>query len=336
MIITSENLERPEYFNINILRNYVKSLRNFDTSDYLDKKLRSINYFFQREKLNAAVIGISGGIDSALTLKLLIEASKIPNSPIKKVLGLLLPIHGTGTSGQDEATRKGKLLCDNIKLENNLILDYKIIDLTIPYREYIDASKIKTSNWTKGQLASVVRMPCLYYFASILRDDYEGHNYKSLVVGTTNRDEGSYVGFFGKTSDGMVDLQPIADLHKSEVYKLAEKLNIETDIIHAPPQGDVFDGRTSEEMMEVPYWFVEMYTNILCILNTNNSSNPITYERFQKVIDLRDNFTEIEFELFQDYTEKIEKLHQFNLHKYRVGMPCHFLDIQDRKVPGGW
>src|SRR5690606_27646773 len=127
--------------------------------------------------------------------------------------------------------------------------------LTRSYKEYIWNTPFEQNNWDEGQLASIVRTPCLYYNAAIL----QSQGFKSIVVGTTNRDEGSYIGFFGKASDAMVDLQPIADIHKSEVYEVAKLLNIPQEIIDAKPRGDVYDGRCDEEMIGAPYWFLEMY-----------------------------------------------------------------------------
>jgi NAD+ synthase (glutamine-hydrolysing) len=85
--------------------------------------------------------------------------------------------------------------------------------------------------WAAGQLAPYLRTPTLYYLTSLLTQE----GMKAVVCGTTNRDEGAYLGFFGKASDGMVDLQLIADLHKSEVYALGKLLAVPEKILTRTP-----------------------------------------------------------------------------------------------------
>jgi hypothetical protein len=127
-----------------------------------------------------------------------------------------------------------------------------------------------------------------------------------VVVGTTNRDEGAYLGFFGKASDAMVDLQPISDLHKSEVRALARHLGVPDDLVDAVPSGDVHDGRVDEEMIGA------------------------TYDDVELALRMR------ELELPARGPAAIERKHVENAHKYRVGDPAVHLDVMPRGVPGGW
>lgn len=294
-----------------------RSLRQFDPSVLLDRKIERINHFFLQNNLNACVIGISGGIDSAVGLKLLELAMHRKNSPIKKIMALIMPIDCSGTSGQDQATARA------MELIKQTDCDYLVQDLTAANASYIkqfaDNSEFKANAWAIGQLASIVRTPCLYFHAALLQQQ----GLRSLVVGTTNRDEGAYLGFFGKASDAMVDLQPIADLHKSEVYQLAELLSVPQSIMQSAPRGDVWDNKTDEEMIGAPYWFIELYL-------------------LMKEFNLLDEFIltnylqESDRVLFQTYASAIEKQHQKNLHKYQVGNPAHFIDCLSRKILGGW
>lgn len=309
----------------------MKKTRAFDTDAYLSKKREAINKFFHNNRLNAAVVGLSGGVDSAVTLMLLLSASDMYGSPIKKVVAVIAPIHNDGVTGQDEATQKAKNLVKKFSFVPQLEAVYcplknaakEIIDNSYPLTYVNGEEKVGfchlMNSWVTGQMDSVLRTPVFYMQAARLQDD----GYKSLVVGTTNRDEGSYIGFFGKASDGMVDLQPIADIHKSEVYKLAVELGVTQEIIGDEPKGDVWDGRVDEEMIGAPYWFLEMYLNFkmqsnITIEDTLAGLNPGELERFKK------------------YAFAIEKLHTINAHKYKVGSPAHFIDIMPRTVPGGW
>lgn len=286
-----------------------RSKRNFKTDAYINMKIKSINNFFRINKLDSAVIGISGGVDSALVLALLHKAREQKDSPIKKIRCLVMPIYGRGVTDQSSAVDIALRMIDSYSAE------YQVLNLTDAYESIVKQKQENVgdhNDWVDGQMASVLRTPMFYYQAAIL----QAQGYKSLVVGTTNRDEGSYIGFFGKASDAMVDLQPIADLHKSEVYKVAKKLYVTDEILNAIPKGDVWDRRVDEEMIGAPYSFLEDY---LLLLESE--------EDFSK-----EDFSDEE----NSYIDNIEKIHKMNSHKYSVGSPAHFIDVLPRKIPFGW
>ncbi len=320
-----------------------REYRKFDAAKYLKDKTKAINDFFRDNKLDAAVVGVSGGIDSALVFSLLDHAAKQKGSPIKNILGLIMPIHGNGTTNQMEAEHKATYFLSQFKRE------FSIVDLTDAYNGYTKKTRTTRFNeqpsaWANGQLASVVRTPCLYYHAAILQN----RGFKSVVVGTTNRDEGSYIGFYGKASDGMVDVNIISDLHKSEVYKVAKLLgNINDEITVAKPSGDVYDGKNDEEMIGAPYWFLEMYLTLKNVQEFDIYKNIGIYEGKEKdlfvgpILKISNAFNEMHKSAkhkkqYNIYAEAIEKLHEKNKHKYEVGMPCHFVDVMERTVHGGW
>lgn len=281
--------------------------RNFKTEDYVSAKIEALNNFFNVEKLDSCVVGISGGVDSALVIKLLYEASKLPNSPIKKIIGLIMPINCLGTSGQDLATNKAIEYCKESGY------DYNLLDLSEAIKPYLEGMQhYRPSNWSIGQLASIVRTPALYFQAAILQQC----GYRSIVVGTTNRDEGSYIGFFGKASDAMVDLQPIADLHKTEIYQLAEYYNIPEYITGDKPKGDVWDGKCDEEMIGAPYEFLQIF-----LLAKNLGIDLYKLEDFKE---------------YEEWFINIEKIHKTNLHKYKVANSARFINVLDSDIIGGW
>jgi NAD+ synthetase len=322
-------LQHPEKkLTLKDIEKRTKRLRGFDVNSYIEKKIEAINDFFIWAKLDSAVIGISGGIDSAIVFALLSKASKVEGSPLKKVLGINMPIYGVGTSNQIIGTKRSGLLTKFCTAN----VRFTTIDLSSVFNSYVDRSLDTKSTWAQGQLASIVRTPCLYYHAAILQAEGK----KSIVVGTINRDEGSYIGFFGKASDAMVDLQPIADIHKSEVYAVAEVLGIPEEIINATPAGDVWDGRNDESMIGAPYWFLEMYL-LLKEFDSDNRSFEYTMETpymdIQKISQL---LKDDEKEIFEKYAKNIEDLHDTNRHKYQVGKPSHFIDILNRHIRGGW
>lgn len=291
------------------LKKYCKNLRNFCALSTIVSKTKAINKFFTDENLDCAVVGLSGGIDSSLVYYMLLHAASVPGSPIKRVQGLFLPIKTPGTTGQDTAKFfYNELINSVISLYPEKFYSQEI-NLTKAAQAYYDEIH-PYSDWGKGQIDSIVRTPALYGYAAKLQE----LEYKSIVVGTTNRDEGAYIGFFGKASDGMVDLQPIADLHKSEVYTLSRILKVPQEIIDRVPEGNVWNAQIDEDMIGAPYWFLELYQ----ILLEHKATYLISY--------IQDCPEAVKWAL------NIESCHTKNLHKYKVGSPARYIDVLQRII----
>ena len=236
----------------------IRKKRNFNPKEYIEQKSNLLNEYMNKYGLKACVIAISGGIDSAVVLGIVKKASEQTNSPIKKIMPMLLPIlKSTGVTNQNEATNRGKELCEKLDLKPY------IIDLTSVNNEIRKSLEpvieIKGEDWAIGQLGPYSRTPVLYYTTSLLNQEGFG----AIICGTTNKDEGAYLGYVGKASDGMVDVQVISDIHKSEVYQVARELGIPKSIIEAIPSGDMYDSRTDETVFGASYDFVELYLNYL-------------------------------------------------------------------------
>lgn len=282
----------------------LRARRNFDVDRVLDAKVALLNGYFARCGLTAAVVGVSGGVDSAVTLGLLQRARAAPGAPIRRLIAACMPMFTDGATSQAEATGRGREVAAWAGAE------LRAIDLTAAHIA-MRAALGHLSPWASGQLVSTLRTPALYALTSALTDAGE----RGVVVGTTNRDEGAYLGFFGKASDGMVDVQPISDLHKSEVYALARALGVPPAVLAAPPSGDVFDGRVDEQMIGAPYDAVELVLG-LQRPDPRWSADALTQ--------------------YEGWYQAIEALHTHNAHKYRVGSPAVHLDVLERAVPGGW
>ena len=171
---------------MNKLLSELRNLRKFDVDTYFDKKINQINNFFTENGLDAVVLGISGGIDSATTLALLMKAADKETSPIKKITALSMPIFCNGTTDQKSAIELS--LNDIEKYRNNKKFKFRCDDLSLAHSAYTQQRNGETTPFSSGQLASIVRTPHLYFNAAILQTE----GYKSLVCGTTNRDEGFY------------------------------------------------------------------------------------------------------------------------------------------------
>lgn len=192
-------------------------------------------------KANGFVIGISGGLDSAVTSTLCAKTGL-------QVLCVEMPIH------QDlKQVNRAK---DHIEQLKTRFLNVSNVEvhLTQTFEEF-KHSLPKSADLTKHNLALAntrarLRMTTLYYFAG---------EKGLLVAGTGNKVEDFGVGFYTKYGDGGVDLSPIADLLKSEVYELGRYLEIPESIQNAAPTDGLFgDNRTDEDQLGASYDELEM------------------------------------------------------------------------------
>lgn len=318
MKVYNEQSDKKISEQLKSILNEIRNKRNFNAVEYIEQKSDLLNKYMNKYGLKACVIAISGGIDSAIVLGIVKRASEKENSPIKKIIPMLLPImKSTGVTNQNEATNRGKELCESLGLKPY------IIDLSSINNEIRNCLEpvigISGEDWAIGQLGPYSRTPILYYTTSLLNQD----GYGSIICGTTNKDEGAYLGYVGKASDGMVDIQLISDIHKSEVYAVARELNIPESIINVTPSGDMYDNRTDETVFGASYDFVELYLNYLN-MQENDKKNLI------------DSLDQESKEQFEFYSKNLENLHKYNLHKYMAKSPAIHLDLYDSGVKGGW
>lgn len=171
------------------------------------------------------VLGISGGIDSAVVAVLAKKAMG------DHVLGLIMPCH---SRPEDEG--------DALLVADTFGIRRERVDLSPVYDVFLKQLP-EAGELCKANLKPRLRMATLYYYANKL-------NY--LVAGTGNKSE-ILVGYFTKYGDGGVDLLPIGDLTKTQVRKLAEQLKIPKKIIDRPPSAGLWSGQTDEEEMNISY-----------------------------------------------------------------------------------
>lgn len=302
---------------INLLENY-RRIKYFSPLPYANKKASLLNQYMKKFGLKSCVVAVSGGIDSAAVLALVNYASKLPHSPIEKIIAVSLPVsQSVGATGQLEATQRAEELCKvlNIPLHTiELNSAHKTIENLVS-----NNLEIKSDSWALGQLVAHTRTPTLYYTATLLTQE----GLPAIIVGTTNRDEGLYLGYFGKASDGLVDVQLISDLHKSEVYKLAEEFKVPKSILTVSPQGDMYDGRIDEEVFGASYDFVEYYLHFMSL--NHNLQEQIIQSLSQEAL-----------EQFNFFKNNLDNLHKYNRHKYFSASPAVHLDLDDMYIPEGW
>jgi len=187
-------------------------------------------------KIKGFVIGVSGGIDSAVTSTLCAETG-LP------LLCLEMPIH----QGKSQVSRALNHIAWLKKNYDGVTM--KKINLTPVFDSLVGAFPLVEDEEKRfmslANTRARLRMTSLYYFAAL-----NGY----LVAGTGNKVEDFGVGFYTKYGDGGVDLSPIADLMKSEVYEVARYLGINQEIIDAAPTDGLWgDSRTDEDQIGASY-----------------------------------------------------------------------------------
>lgn len=230
----------------------VRDRRNFQIDEWIEKKTDLFNEYMSKNKLKACLVNLSGGVDSAVTLALMVAASKKSNSPIQRVLGISQPIHSTETIWRRALECGEKLGAEVIVIDQSPVYDqlHKLVEREV---------KIEGNHFARGQLKSYMRTPVAFFTAQLISQT----GLPCIVLGTGNRDEDGYLYYFCKAGDGVADVQLINDLHKSEVFKVGERLGVPDSILKAPPSADLWVGQTDEDELGFSYDFVELYTEYL-------------------------------------------------------------------------
>lgn len=191
------------------------------------------------------VIGVSGGIDSAVTSTLCAKTGL-------DLLCLEMPIH----QGENQVTRADRHI--DWLMEHFPKVNRQPVNLTPVFDSLVAAfPKVEDEEHRFMSLANTrarLRMTSLYYFAAL-----KGY----LVAGTGNKVEDFGIGFYTKYGDGGVDLSPIADLLKTEVYDIGRVLGVNQDIMEAAPTDGLWgDSRTDEDQIGASYpeleWAMKM------------------------------------------------------------------------------
>ena len=189
--------------------------------------IKEIRKYFRENGIKKAVIGLSGGIDSSLSAKLVADAVGKEN-----VHGIMMPVKGISS---DENIKDAVGLCKLIGISHSIIY---INDFIKGFEKLEWQSKIAKMN-TSSRIRAVI----LYHYANT-------HN--ALVIGTSNKTE-IMLGYFTKYGDGAVDIEVIGDLFKTDELELARYLKIPEKIIKKTPTAELYHGQTDEEELGASY-----------------------------------------------------------------------------------
>lgn len=239
-------------------------------------------------KVNGFVVGISGGVDSAVTSTLCAQTGL-------KVLCVEMPIHQHKdhvSRGREHILQLKNRFPNVSSIETDLTPVFESFKSQVP-TDFDEAKLQLTLANTRARL----RMSTLYFHAGV-----QG----LLVAGTGNKVEDFGVGFYTKYGDGGVDISPIADLMKSEVFALASYLQVPESILKAQPSDGLFgDEKTDEQQLGASYDELEW-----AMLAAENNESDATYSDRQK-------------EVYAIY----QRLHKINQHKMNPIPVCSLKNL---------
>ena len=232
-------------------------MRNWNT--LAEEITKWISDYALENDIRSLVVGVSGGVDSAVTSTLSARTG------IRTIV-LNMPIHQK--KYQNDLSKKHiRWLMDNYSN-----VEERTVNLSKTYDSFEEAVSVdEVSDLALANSRARLRMTTLYATA--------GSN-GGIVVGTGNKVEDFGVGFYTKYGDGGVDISPIADLLKSEVYQIARELDIIEEIIQAAPTDGLWgDGRSDEEQLGASYEELEW-----AMKESKNPSNKDLSEREKEIM----------------------------------------------------
>jgi len=214
---------------------------------------------FKKAGFSKAVLGLSGGIDSALVAYLLRDALGKEN-----VLAIMMPYK----SSNPDSLNHAKLVVEDLGINS------KTIEITDMIDAYFKNEK-EASSLRMGNKMARERMSILFDYSS---------KENALVVGTSNKTE-IYLGYSTQFGDSACALNPIGDLYKTNIWDLSRYLKIPNELIEKKPSADLWEGQTDEQEMGLTYKEADQV--LYRMLEENKKVEEVLAEGFNK--DLVDN-----------------------------------------------
>lgn len=198
------------------------------------------------------VVGLSGGVDSAVVAVLCRKVFK------DNCLALVMPCHSLPEDRKDAL-----MLAEEFQIPNRVVTLDSVYDQLI---HALGAVEHQENELAKANTKPRLRMTVLYYYAALL-------HYR--VIGTGNKSEIN-IGYFTKYGDGGVDLEPLGDLLKEEVYELARYLKLPEQVLQKKPSGGLWQGQTDEGEMGFTYAALDHFLK-------GGTVDPLLEERMKKM-----------------------------------------------------
>ena len=202
--------------------------------DFLVRRMRS--YVLDFAGCESAILGLSGGVDSAVVALICARAFGVKRTHL-----LLLPSETTPRKDMDDAYD----LVDTLAFPHSNV---KTISIDEHVKRVSDVICMPQNDKLGiGNIKARTRMILLHSFA---------HLKKGLVIGTGDKSEIT-IGYFTKFGDGGVDILPIGDLYKSQVRQIASNMNLPSGIYEKPPSPGLWSGQTAEGEMGMSYFLMD-------------------------------------------------------------------------------
>ena len=241
----------------------IKEIENQDYEKITEWMEEFLHVQIEKNKARGLILGLSGGIDSAVLAYLCKRTLK------EKTLAIIMP--------DTEITPKHETE-DALKMIALTGIEYKLLDIKPIVKEY--SMYLEPNDWAKGNLRARIRTNILYYYAN-------AKNY--LVLGSSDKSE-HLIGYFTKFGDGAADLIPIISLYKLQVRKIAEFLGVPKNVIEKKSSAHLWKDHEAEKEIGVSYEEIDsilycLFDKKLSIDETANKTQ-IEKETIDKVYNL--------------------------------------------------
>ncbi|QUE30809.1 NAD(+) synthase [Francisella philomiragia] len=216
----------------------MKIIKNFIAEEYSKKLIKWLKKICINYPAEGFVIGISGGIDSAVAASLAVKTG-LPTT------ALILP----SKNNQDQDMKDGLELIKNLDIEHHIVTIQPAYDTFIESTLNFTNSQNDRQHVIKGNAQARLRMMYLYAYAQ---------QNNRIVIGTDNACEW-YMGYFTKFGDGAADILPLVNLKKSQVFEMGKYLKVPQNIIDKAPSAGLWQGQTDEDEMGVTYQEIDNF-----------------------------------------------------------------------------
>jgi NAD+ synthase len=184
-----------------------------------------------------AIVGLSGGIDSAVTAALCVNAIGAEN-----VRGVMMPYKSSHPDSMNHA----------VEVAEKLNIEYEIVNISPMVDAYFETYAKEADSLRRGNRMARERMCILYDLSA---------KYKALVAGTGNRSE-LLVGYCTQYGDSACAFEPIGHLYKTEIFEMAKALDLPKSVIEKKPTADLWDGQTDEQELGITYAKLDKYLSL--------------------------------------------------------------------------
>lgn len=250
---------------------------------YKNRIVSFIKEYFEESGYKKGIVGLSGGVDSALTYYLACDTLGEKNT-----VAVIMPTKTTSTRSIENARSL-------IQLKNGLERFYDITGVINGFKTLLG----DMSDVSLGNIAARTRMITLYHVASEVG---------GLVLGTGNKTE-LLLGYFTVYGDGACSIEPLGDLYKSEVWNLARYLGVPESIVSQQPSAELWHGQTDEQELGIPYKVADAI--IYLLIEKNLSAEEIVERGYEKKY-VKKVYSLIKKSKFKRHTPPVPRLRKYN------------------------